>query len=695
MSRPLRIEFPGAVYHVTSRGDRREAIFEDDVDRSALLEVLAQALDRFEACALAWCLMGNHYHFVIHTQQANLSLLMRHINGVYTQRFNKRHNKVGHLFQGRFKAVLVDKDSYMLEVCRYVDLNPVRAGMVDEPGDWPWSSYLAHSGQASPPAWLDTSAIWGYLLGSDVKNAADAKQAADMYKALVTAGRDVKLWDEALRQQVFLGDEHFVQRMQDLASNARISTKETPKTQRAAPHTVAHWLEICESREEAIVRAYRESKLSMTAIAQALGLSVSRISRILAKEASRKQWDIFCNVVDNFGDIGVCWRLACNLAARGKRVRLWVDDVSPLAWMAPSGCAHVEVIDCKNGLPNDQDYVLGDVLVDTFDCEFAINLIAIQAINTPARCQFTPLKSTIQPLWLNLEYLTAESFAERAHTLPYVHHSGAAQGWTQRYFYPGFNERTGGLLRETDLFDRQKAFDRGAWLNRLLEQNNAAEPSFPRRRESMTAAVDSRLRGNDRNKDIDNTRFISLFCYEPAALEALIDQLAASKIQTCLLVTYGRATTAVKALLEHKKRLQPTYLLSKQLSILYLPQLTQIDFDHLLWSCNLNFVRGEDSLVRAIWAGKPFIWQIYPQHDGAHNAKLDAFLQMMDAPASLKTAHTAWNASAAEAKADPHLPHFPQLDLPTWAQSAENLSTKLRLQADLASSLIAFAEKNG
>ncbi|MEY4911335.1 MAG: hypothetical protein RL761_998, partial [Pseudomonadota bacterium] len=118
-------------------------------------------------------------------------------------------------------------------------------------------------------------------------------------------------------------------------------------------------------------------------------------------------------------------------------------------------------------------------------------------------------------------------------------------------------------------------------------------------------------------------------------------------------------------------------------------------YDHLLWSCDLNFVRGEDSLVRAIWAAKPFIWQIYPQHDGAHHAKLDAFLQMMDAPASLKAAHIAWNASAAELKADPHLPCFPQPDLPTWTQSAENLSTKLRLQADLASSLIAFAEKNG
>jgi uncharacterized repeat protein (TIGR03837 family) len=135
--------------------------------------------------------------------------------------------------------------------------------------------------------------------------------------------------------------------------------------------------------------------------------------------------------------------------------------------------------------------------------------------------------------------------------------------------------------------------------------------------------------------------------------------------------------------------------LPEQLSILYLPQLPQTDFDHLLWSCDLNFVRGEDSLVRAIWAAKPFIWQIYPQHDGAHHAKLDAFLTMMEAPASLKTAHIAWNASAAELKADSSLPNFPQLDLQVWAQSAGNLSTKLRLQTDLASSLIAFAEKNG
>ena len=383
------------------------------------------------------------------------------------------------------------------------------------------------------------------------------------------------------------------------------------------------------------------------------------------------KWDVFCSVVDNFGDIGVCWRLACNLAARGKRVRLWVDDVLPLAWMAPSGCPNVEVIDGRDGAAICLQTALGDVLVDTFDCEFAINLIASQAINTPAKVEngiiFEHLLTT-RPVWLNLEYLTAESFAERAHTLPYVHHSGAAQGWTQRYFYPGFTDKTGGLLREIDLFERQNAFDRAAWLNNFLASNQL---SFS-----------------------ETTTYISLFCYEPAALEALIDQLATRETRTCLLVTAGRATATVMTLLEHKKRLKPSYLLPEQLSILYIPQLTQTDFDHLLWSCDLNFVRGEDSLVRAIWAAKPFIWQIYPQHDGAHHAKLHAFLTMMDAPESLKKAHIAWNASALEREIDPNLPLFPQLDLASWKQSAENLSSKLRLQADLASSLIAFAEKN-
>ena len=135
MSRPLRIEFLGAIYHVTSRGDRREPIFEDDTDRAALLGVVVEGMGRYDAQVLAFCLMGNHYHFVLHTRRANLSRLMRHLNGVYMQAYNCRHRKVGHLFQGRFKAILVDRDAYLLEVCRYVELNPVRTRMVVGPGD--------------------------------------------------------------------------------------------------------------------------------------------------------------------------------------------------------------------------------------------------------------------------------------------------------------------------------------------------------------------------------------------------------------------------------------------------------------------------------------------------------------------------------------------------------------------------------
>ena len=139
MSRPLRLEFPDAVYHVTSRGDRREPIYRDDADRIDCLAVIAQAMERFDAQVLAYCLMGNHYHLVVHTRAANLSRLMRHVNGVYTQRFNRRHCLVGHLFQGRFKAILVDRDAYLLALCRYVERNPVAAGLVRHAGEWPWS----------------------------------------------------------------------------------------------------------------------------------------------------------------------------------------------------------------------------------------------------------------------------------------------------------------------------------------------------------------------------------------------------------------------------------------------------------------------------------------------------------------------------------------------------------------------------
>lgn len=282
MSRPLRIEFPGAVYHVTSRGDRREAIFDDDVDRQLFMDTTGAALDRYHGCALAYCLMGNHYHLVLQTRRANLSLLMRHINGVFTQVYNRRHQKTGHLFQGRFKAILIDRDAYLLEVCRYVDLNPVRAGMVTHPADWLWSSYRAHVGSEVAPVWLDRASVHGYLLGHEVGNHRDTRRAALRYARLVAQGKDIRLWDDALKQQIYLGDESFIQRMQALLEPERAESVEVPRIQRrAALKSIKAYLD-AHGRNKAMVKACREGGHTLSAIAQEVGLSASRVSRIIS-----------------------------------------------------------------------------------------------------------------------------------------------------------------------------------------------------------------------------------------------------------------------------------------------------------------------------------------------------------------------------------------------------------------------------
>jgi REP-associated tyrosine transposase len=283
MSRPLRVQFPGALYHVTARGDRRESIFEDDRDRQALLQVLGQALERFDATCFAYCLMPNHYHFVLETRRANLSRLMRHVNGVYTQRCNRRHENVGHLFQGRFKAILVDRDAYLLEVCRYVDLNPVRAQLVKREQDWHWSSYRAHVGLADGPQWLNSLALWRQLAHGDAPG-------RKRYAAFVAQGRGIRLWDEALKGQIYLGDERFLARAQSENKGAG-NTREIPRAQRRGGKslTLVQYLQDTRGRDEGIFRAYREGGYTQTAIAEALKLSVSRISRVIkAREAKGK-----------------------------------------------------------------------------------------------------------------------------------------------------------------------------------------------------------------------------------------------------------------------------------------------------------------------------------------------------------------------------------------------------------------------
>ena len=203
MARPIRIEFSGALYHVTSRGDRREAIYEDDADRERFLTVFAEVVRDFNWVCHAYCLMSNHYHLLIETPDANLSKGMRQLNGVYTQASNRRHGRVGHLFQGRFKAILVDADTYLLEVARYVVLNPVRARMVRDPAKWPWSSYRAMIGDVESPDWLATDG----LLAAFAKRRSDARRR---YQQFVAEGKGVDSIWQNLTGQVFLGDDAFV-----------------------------------------------------------------------------------------------------------------------------------------------------------------------------------------------------------------------------------------------------------------------------------------------------------------------------------------------------------------------------------------------------------------------------------------------------------------------------------------------------
>ena len=218
MPRSLRIEYPGALYHVTARGVRQGAIFIDDRDRSSMLSIVAQTLKACDAHAFAYCLMGNHYHFVLQTRCANLAVLMRRVNSRYSLTFNRRHGQAGHVFEGRYTALHVDRDAYLLEVCRYVDLNPVRAGLVELPEQWNWSSYRAHAGAVPAPRWLATGELHGTLMGRVPEGADQFDAACRRYADWVDAGRGVQLWRDSLRRGTYLGDERFVDRVERLGN---------------------------------------------------------------------------------------------------------------------------------------------------------------------------------------------------------------------------------------------------------------------------------------------------------------------------------------------------------------------------------------------------------------------------------------------------------------------------------------------
>jgi putative transposase len=224
MSRPLRIEYAEAVYHVTSRGNARRSIFKDDKDRSMLLNILEEVNDRYHWFCHAYCLMNNHYHLVIETPDGNLSKGMRQLNGIYTMRFNRRHGSVGHIFQGRYKAILVQKESHLLEVCRYVVLNPLRAKVVEVPERWRWSSYRATAGIERAHPCLTADWILGQF-GSK------RRTAEKRYRAFVMDGiRGHRIWDDVEGQSI-LGDEDFVSGLIDYAKGYE-EVKEIPKIQR-------------------------------------------------------------------------------------------------------------------------------------------------------------------------------------------------------------------------------------------------------------------------------------------------------------------------------------------------------------------------------------------------------------------------------------------------------------------------------
>ena len=276
MARPLRLEFPHAVYHVTSRGNARQRIVRDDPDRHAWLAVLAQVVGRFSWLCHAYCLMNNHYHLLLETPQPNLSRGMRHLNGVYTQAFNRRHRRVGHLLQGRFKAILVEKDPHLLELCRYVVLNPVRAKAVGHPKQWAWSSYRATAGEDPAPPWLTVA--WVLAQFGPREKAAQAP-----YRTFVQEGIEgPRPWDQ-VRGQIYLGSERFVEYHQPDLVLAEIPRRQTQAHRPSLP-------EVFQRRgpvDQHLATAYRRYGYRLHEIARHLGVHYATVSRRLARAERR------------------------------------------------------------------------------------------------------------------------------------------------------------------------------------------------------------------------------------------------------------------------------------------------------------------------------------------------------------------------------------------------------------------------
>jgi uncharacterized repeat protein (TIGR03837 family) len=368
-------------------------------------------------------------------------------------------------------------------------------------------------------------------------------------------------------------------------------------------------------------------------------------------------WDIFCSVVDNYGDIGVTWRLARQLAAEHScAVRLWVDDLQPFTRLCPGADAtaaqqwHDGVSVChwsKDWQPTE----VADVVIEAFACRLP-----------PAYFDAMPKRSQ-PPLWLNLEYLSAEEWVSGCHALP----SPQPNGLRKIFFFPGFRPDTGGLLREAGLLDRRHAFQQDIDAQRAFLQGLGVEP-------------------------VENARLISLFAYENAGLANWLEVLAQGPRPTHLLVPEGRILSDVQRWLEVDELRAGAVQRRGALTVQILPFVRQDDYDRLLWSCDFNAVRGEDSFVRAQWAGRPLLWHIYQQDDDAHWLKLDAFLEMYlkglspAASEALRNLWRAWNSGNEMGQRWSEL----QLHWPQVTKHAEHWCLEQASQADLAAALVLF-----
>lgn len=337
------------------------------------------------------------------------------------------------------------------------------------------------------------------------------------------------------------------------------------------------------------------------------------MSRAIASPPEINRCDIFCRIIDNYGDIGVCWRLARQLhREHGLAVTLWVDDLPVFARLAPAldtQAAHqtLDGIAIHQLDSLDDTTVPGQLVIEGFGCPLPPAFLAAMTQQQPA------------PVWLNLEYLSAEAWVEDCHGLASPH---PANGLVQHFWFPGFTPRTGGLLRESGLLAARDSFQ---------EDSNQQAAFWQRLGLPDALSFDRRL---------------SLFAYENPAISGLLDALATASQPTLLVVPEGRALTEVAAWAGERLLIEKRYQ-KDALTIATLPLLPHEDYDRLLWACDLNLVRGEDSFVRAQWAGRPFLWHIYPQDEQTHLVKLNAFIHLFEAqapvPAAWQEAMRHWN----------------------------------------------------